>query len=350
MSAHKPWFRSHDGWWYATITEGGKRKQVKLIRGEDKKSEAMKLFHQAMATLGDSERVFALTVTVAELFELFLTHAKSHYKSYEWFLWFLKAADKSFGNVIVSQLKPYHVTTWIEKCHPKWSDSSRNRAISCVQAALNYAVDQGVLERSPLSKMKKPQIARRERVLTGEERELLLANSHDDAFKEFLVAMLETGCRVGEVGSVTKANFHQEGGYWLFSEHKTKKKTEKPRIVYLTDAVLALSARLSAKHPDGPLFRNKLGKPWTRNAIRCRFRRMRERIPALKSVVAYTLRHTYITEALARGLSDATVAELVGHANTDMIHKHYSHLSQKTELLRQAARRVVEPLPLKKTA
>jgi integrase len=36
-------------------------------------------------------------------------------------------------------------------------------------------------------------------------------------------------------------------------------------------------------------------------------------------------RHTFATDALEQGVPDALVAELLGHASTAMIHRHYGH-------------------------
>ncbi len=101
--------------------------------------------------------------------------------------------------------------------------------------------------------------------------------------------------------------------------------------------------RLVAKHPTGPLFRNSRGKPWNRNAIRCRFRRLRKKLNLDKGVVAYAYRHTYTTAGLEGGVPIATMAELLGHTSTDMINEHYGHLDQRTAHLREAARRAAGP-------
>ena len=49
------------------------------------------------------------------------------------------------------------------------------------------------------------------------------------------------------------------------------------------------------------------------------------------------------TDALERGVPIATVAELLGHTTTNTITKHYSHLSEKSEHLREAAVRATRP-------
>ena len=51
----------------------------------------------------------------------------------------------------------------------------------------------------------------------------------------------------------------------------------------------------------GPLFRGKSNKPYSKNAIRCRFRRLRDKLPQLGHFISYTFRATYATNALENG-------------------------------------------------
>jgi site-specific recombinase XerD len=64
---------------------------------------------------------------------------------------------------------------------------------------------------------------------------------------------------------------------------------------------------------------------------------LRERLPHLKGVISYSYRHSFATNALENGVGVAEVAELLGHRDTKMLMKHYQHLSQKREHMRQAA-------------
>ena len=75
--------------------------------------------------------------------------------------------------------------------------------------------------------------------------------------------------------------------------------------------MIDLTQNLMKKHPDGPLFRNRHGKPWTRQALTARFRVLSRRLE-LKGLSAYTYRHTAISDALIRGVPIAVVAELFG--------------------------------------
>lgn len=156
-------------------------------------------------------------------------------------------------------------------------------------------------------------------------------------------AMTLTGCRPGEVAKVTAADCDLEAGLWVFWNHKTAKQTGKPRLVYLPPE--ALTRELATAHPEGPLFRNSRGTAWTRNAVRTRFRRLREKYPALRGVVAYTYRASFATDALGGGVPDASVAALLGHTTTQTLHRFYNRLSARVEHLKGAAERATRPKP-----
>lgn len=42
----EPWFRGFDGWWYSYVRQGGKRRQVKLVKGEDQREAAYDRWHE----------------------------------------------------------------------------------------------------------------------------------------------------------------------------------------------------------------------------------------------------------------------------------------------------------------
>jgi integrase len=181
-----------------------------------------------------------------------------------------------------------------------------------------------------------------------EERALILSFTRDKAFKDYVMGLTLTGCRPGEVNRVRKEDVNLENCTWTLQKHKTAKKTGKPRVIYLCPAAVELSKRLIAQcSDDGPIFRNTRGKPWTKNAVRIRFWKLRKKHPQLKGIVAYTYRSSFATDALEHGVPDATVAELLGHTNTSTLHRFYARLSHKVEHLKNAAERATQPPPAK---
>jgi integrase len=203
-----------------------------------------------------------------------------------------------------------------------------------------------VLRENPIKGIDKGAILPRERLVKPEERRLILSAVKDRAFKLVLFALGSTGARPWEIRRVSTAEF-VPAGLWVFPprKHKTGKKTRRPRVAYLTPPMITLCKRLAEKYPEGPLFRNTRGRPWTANALRCRFRRLRDKFPALAGVTAYCYRHTYCTDGLLNGVPLAQMQELLGHTSPAMM-AHYAYLGQQAAAMREAAARATRrPAP-----
>lgn len=89
----------------------------------------------------------------------------------------------------------------IERQHPRhkrarrWGQSTRRGAITALKVALNRGVTNRLLEKSPIAAMARPRAVRREPVLSEAEPNRILAWYPDGhAFREFLVAMMKSGC------------------------------------------------------------------------------------------------------------------------------------------------------------
>lgn len=203
--------------------------------------------------------------------------------------------------------------------------------------AFAWAVSQGLLAKNPFAGVKIGRTNRREHLITRDDRDRIFAAVPDQAFRDFLTAFQETGCRPSEVVRVTAADCNLETGVWILKDHKTAEETGRDRVVYLTPAMVDLTRRLVKTFPTGPLFRGRLGQPLTKQAIRLRFRNLRLKLTKLKHFCAYTYRHTYCTDALANGVGIAHVAELMGHTSTEMVSRVYGKLSQQVAHMREAA-------------
>jgi integrase len=361
--ARKPdvWFRKFDGWWYTTI----KGVQHKLARAErnDKgkvtaaakaaaKKQAQKAFHKLMAELPPTEKL-GPEPTFAQVANAFLedsqkNNAEDTYRGHKRFL---KAFCRFLHSKLTrpAELKPHQVYRWVG-LHENWGDSTRRVAMNTVQACLNWGVKMGYIADHPLKTLEKPPAAARDEFVTPEQQEKIMAHLRtSDPFRDFFFALGHSGCRPSEVRRVQCDWFDDESGTWTLPVHKTRKKTGKTRVVYLTPELHELTRKLVREcGGTGAIFRNRDNRPWSRSAIGYRFRKMADElnIPGLSS---YLVRHAFITNALERGLSDTVVAELAGNSPVT-IRRHYNHLSSKVKAMREAAMKAVGSETLKPTA
>jgi integrase len=351
--ARKPsvWFRKQDKWFYTTI----RGEQVKL--SQDKK-EAHKAFHGMLSQEEPAEEKGGLRPSFRKLADLFLQEA-ARTKGPDTVKVqnvYLQSFCDFVGRRKADDLKVHHVTEWLnshntpgkprgkrgaqKRADPvrfqSWGESTRTTARSIVRACLNWAVQQGYLTTNPLAKLKRGDYARRERILTVDEKKRV-REWLPEGVREFIYALEQTGARpFSELATVTAAMVDWQAGTITFVKHKNAKKGKK-RVIYLTDGLQAVLRKLADRFPVGPLFRTRTGRAWGKGSVSKWMRRVETalKIPRLNP---YAWRHTLITESLAKGLSADIVAELVGNSPAT-IHKYYSHLDQKGDVLREAARR-----------
>ena len=202
MLPSRPWYRtSHDAWY---VEVGGK--QVKLARGKANKQAAHLEWHRLQS--GRGLPAGAPEPHVAVVFDLFLSWSKAHHKpeSYEWYRRYLQSfvSFRDTGRQLVSRVTASAVTNWMDS-HETWTDSSQRGAVTSVKRAFSWAEAEGYTKANPLKHLKKPGAVARSRVLSVAERATILAAIPDEAFRNLVYALQETGCRPSEVAKLTAA-------------------------------------------------------------------------------------------------------------------------------------------------
>lgn len=166
-------------------------------------------------------------------------------------------------------------------------------------------------------------------------------NAAEGKFKEILLIYMTTGIRPGEVCTVRTDEFDAEKRQWVLWRHKTVYRTGKPKVVPLgTEAAYQLClASARDRAGDEMLFVNSQKDPWTYNALRLRWYRLRNKLGLDSRFTLYSLRHWYVTVALESGESEALVGELAGHVDRATI-DFYKKLRNAS--VHQAASRVAD--------
>ena len=329
----KPFYRKQTKSWYLQL---GKR-QIPLGKDKDK---AFKLYHQIMA--GQVEAGPSLTVSL--LIDWFLEWNQQHRarRTYDWYRDYLVKFYRHIGpSLTVADLKPYNVTTWVQKDYSGMSPNTRHGAIRTVQRALNWAVKEGLIDRNPTQGMEKPTPQRREVDITSAQWDEMIELATDQAFRDVLVFFREIGCRPSELRTLEAKHFDGEKFILPLVDSKGGRYN---RVIYLTPVALEITKRLVQENPTKPIFRNSKGDPWTSSALRCRFRRLRDKLD-IKGLCPYATRHSYATRSLINGVDSTTVSLLMGHRDPTMVAKVYQHLGQHHDHLQAAACQAVRSQP-----
>ncbi len=323
----KPYFRKQTQSWYCSFSG----KQFSL--GKDKQL-AFQKFHELMANQEEREQN---RFSLYELSQAYLDWCQSNRSpgTYKMHRYFLKTFIESVGKRLqASQLKVYHVTKWHEGLGI--STTSQNDGVGVIQRLMNWAVEQNYISRNPILGMKKPRRTNRDICYTAEQWSQIREHAQEDLLL-LLDFLYSTGCRPQEARSIETRHVHND--LVIFPADESKGKRE-PRVIYLVPQAKAIIDQLKAKYTEGPLFRNSRNVPWTKDALVHRLARISKKVGF--RVIAYGARHSWATEALMNGGVDPiSVAHLMGHRDTTMVARVYSHLAKNPDFLRQQAMKAV---------
>jgi len=309
------------------------------VKGKANRKPAQEAWHRLMAD-GPKHRpkAKAEALTVRGMVDAFLSDITARLKpaTVARYRYDMEALCRSFGKMPAEQVTGPALTRWLNG----GAGSSTYKAITLrsVSACFGWAVRNDMLADNPVRKVPKPKSRSRgvEAVISEADHTKLIAAATAD-FRLVLHVLWTTGCRPGEVGGISSDTFDPDTGVIRLTEHKTDH-TGRPRLIFVPPAICAMLRVQIVRYPAGPLLRSRKSVPWSGKSITHAMGRLKRK--AGVKATAYGYRHTFATDALAGGVPDAQVAALLGHSGTAMLHRHYSHLTSRTDVLRAAAAKV----------
>jgi integrase len=382
----EPFWRSERSCYFVQIG----KKQVRLSPDHD---EAYRLYHELMSKPPEA-RVPVATgppKLVVELLDQFLdwTSRNNAARTYAWYRENIQQFVVALPpGLTIAELKPFHVTRALDQ-HPNWANNTKNDFIGAVKRAFNWALDEELIDRSPLARMKKPAREAREMAISPAEYAAIIAAIGEPTFRDLVEMAWETGARVQELRKI-EARFLDLGNARIVFPPKQAKGKKYYRVIYLTERAREIVRHLAEKRPTGPLLVNAKGKAWTKDAINCAFCRLQvimgrramdelgigkakaprlktrgippERLAEAKAKHAIKVkqwqkdrlalirqhgpkyhlgafRKGFTTEALKAGIDTVTVAHLLGHRDASMVSRVYGMVQQDPTHMAAAARK-----------
>lgn len=241
----------------------------------------------------------------------------------------------TIATIELDKLRSEHVRAWRKAliAEPvKVGDETRSRSLDTVnrdmaglRAALNHAKAKGQVltdvawaeELKPIKKAGK----RRELYLDREQRRRLIEKAPAD-LAQFLRGLSMLPLRPGALAALKVSNFDARLGVLKVGVDKKGQ----DRKIKVPKVIAELFEQCSKdKLPSAPLFARADGAAWTKDSWKWP---MKDAVGAAElppETVAYTLRHSVITDLVSDGLPTLTIAQISG-TSVKMIEEHYGHL------------------------
>ena len=328
----QPFWREGRKCWFVQLG----KKQVRL---DPDRGEAFRLYHELMTRPPEARRFAGDSPPLAlDVLDAFLdwTRANKAARTYDWYRDFiLHLKDAIPPSIAASDLRPHHASRVMD-ARSDWGPNTKHGFARAVTRAFNWAVKQGLVASNPLAGLEKPRPEARETHVTPEDFRRVMDLAQGDGFRDVLAFAWETGARPQEIRAIEARHVRFGEGRAVLPRPEAKGKRA-ARVIYLTDEAASILRRLCEANPSGPVFRNSEGNPWTKDAINCAFRRLARRLGGRLHLGAF--RKGWATEALKNGVDVLTTAHLMGHANSNMLAKHYARVQADPAFMAGAARR-----------
>jgi site-specific recombinase XerD len=188
------------------------------------------------------------------------------------------------------------------------------RRLSTLAGFYAYAVDEGLVDRSPVAKVRRPRVSAGSPRLGLDRDELnrflAAASEPRDSALAHLLAL--NGLRISEaLGADVTDLGHARGHRTLALTRKGGQAAAAPLVPRTGEAI----DRMLADRGEGPLFVTRSGRRMDRHAAGKVIRRLARAAGIDKTVSPHSLRHTFVTAALDAGASLRDVQDAAGHAD-----------------------------------
>ena len=281
------------------------------------------------------------TQTVLDACKRYLEHVRTHRSA--------RAANDiraRFDNYVLNNAKlagtelakltPAHVDAWRTALRDKptrsgarrgeqRSESTLNRDMTCLRAALNLAMADGLVTsdfawRGKLRPVRNAD-RRRELYLDRPQRRLLLDHAPPD-LAAFLRGLCMLPLRPGALAALRAGDFDNRLEVLTIGHDKAGAN----RRIKLPKSTAAFFTEVARdKLPQAPLFARSSVLPWNKDARKWPVKAAVRAAGLPASTTAYSLRHSVISDLVHEGLDLLTVAQISG-TSVVMIERHYGHL------------------------
>lgn len=271
----------------------------------------------------------------------------------------------ALGDHRLDRLRPSHVRGLLRQLEQDGKgDQLRRSVYSIVSVSLGDAIDDGLLQSSPIDKVRRPEVEQKDpRWWKPDEVARLLDAAEGDRRWPLLLLVSRTALRRGEALALRWEHLDLDGpqerirvrgtlsritGEGLVVTSPKSKRSRRTLRIDQVAAQAMIEHRTSQKRErlaagaawqdTGHVFTTELGTPDDPRNVSKWFERLVDEVGLDGSL--HTLRHSTASTLVASGVPLRIVAEILGHSSTRLTDEQYSHVAP--DLLGDALQRAAD--------
>lgn len=238
----------------------------------------------------------------------------------------LKKFREQFNAREFGTLTPLEIDEYLARADTGVSNSTKHHNAVALERLQKFAVGYKLLDKPVFGKLEKPRVGQRNRVPTSAETEAILSRSSTE-FRLIYSALRQCGARPGELCRAMIADIDRTANAIVLQEHKTVRKTGKPRRIPIGRKLGVLLTQAIGNRNAGPIFLSPARRAWTVPNLSRTYSRLRDAAGLPKDLVLYLARHECGTK-ICREKGIEYARRLLGHTNISTTQR-YMHLDDR---------------------
>lgn len=188
------------------------------------------------------------------------------------------------------------------------------RKLSVLSGFYAYAVDEALIGRSPVTRVRRPKAGQDSQTLglDREEMRAFIAAAAEPRDRALALLLTLNGLRISEALWAHVEELGEERGHRTLS---VVRKGERRQLVPLAPMTADAIDAYLGERVTGPLFITSSGRPMDRHAAAKVVGRIARQAGIIKKITPHSLRHSFVTAALDAGASLRDVQDAAGHAS-----------------------------------
>jgi integrase/recombinase XerD len=234
----------------------------------------------------------------------------------------------SIGDLDVGKINEEHIVELKKEYNRReLMPATKAHNLSVIRELLRFCQDELRLKVMDFEKIKRPKIPKRRVDYLTEDEMKKFFNSigksciRDFRFRALASVLISTGCRIGEA-----LNLKIQDIDWDKKEAMIVGKGNKQRKLYFIDwSLRCIKEYIEKRGYEGKFIfvaESKTNR-WDRNDAQRNFRNYRKKLGLSSSFTAHTIRHSFATLLLKKGVSLGHIQVLLGHSDIQTTSRHY---------------------------
>ncbi|MBK8943787.1 MAG: site-specific integrase [Ignavibacteriae bacterium] len=248
--------------------------------------------------------------------------------------WIFKDFVKFIGNVYLNEINQSQIEAYLNYKR-KISVYTVQKHLAYLRSAFNYALNQNYILTNYFSNLKNYKIPEKlPKFFKPEEYDLFINSIKEVWFKYIVELAYNTGMRQMEIVKLNWEQIDFGNSNILLNNHSSITKSKKSRVIPFNERTRKILEALY-KEKNCELVFNNNGELYKQDHITKKFKKHIRRININQSLNFHSLRHTFASRLVQKGVSIYHVSKLLGHASVTTT-SIYAHL--QTDDLRDSVK------------